>query len=77
MGMTRRHHRRPARLPPGTAPGTIVAPEGAPFPKISAIAYNADNLEEIAITDPGEIEPILKNGRSCGSMSTAWVRRRF
>lgn len=52
----KRIHRRP---PPGSSPGSLVAPEGSPFPVIHATGYNADNIEERTIADTGEIAPFL------------------
>src|SRR3982751_1354007 len=48
------------RAAPGTAPGTLVVPHGAPFPKINVIAYSPDDLSETEIRDPGELVPLLK-----------------
>jgi len=48
------------RAAPGTAPGTLVVPPGAPFPKITVIAYGPDDLSETEIAGPDEIAPLLK-----------------
>src|ERR1700761_5017701 len=48
------------RSAPGTAPGTLIAPPGAPFPKITAVAYSQDALSETETRDPAEIVPLLK-----------------
>jgi magnesium transporter len=59
--MTDRPRRKSSRRPaPGTAPGTLTVPEGALFPKITALAYDAENLEEILIEDPASLEPLLQ-----------------
>jgi magnesium transporter len=43
------------RQPPGTPPGTLTVPEGAKAPKISLMAYDADQLVERTVTDLDEI----------------------
>ncbi len=51
------------RHKPGTAPGTLVAPKGAPFPKIHVMAWDEDNLVEQDVSTAGEVEPLLKKWR--------------
>jgi magnesium transporter len=50
----KRHH------PPGTAPGTLTAPEGAEAPRISLIAYGPDEVRELEISAPDEAKPHLE-----------------
>lgn len=50
----KKHHK------PGTAPGTLVAPEGAESPVIRLMAWNEDDLIEQDIGAPEEITSFLK-----------------
>jgi magnesium transporter len=45
---------------PGTAPGTLAAPDGAPAPQMQVIAYNSSSLTEKKIAAPEEIIPLLQ-----------------
>jgi magnesium transporter len=59
--MSRNHKkRRFQRPPPGTAPGTLVAPEGSQPPKITVTGFDADRLEEIVVDGPDKIPPLLQ-----------------
>lgn len=44
--MSRRSHRRRARIQPGSPPGLLTAPEGAEPTRIYRLLYDADKLEE-------------------------------
>jgi magnesium transporter len=46
---SRRFHE--TRLPPGTPPGTIQVPEGAPAPRLYLLAYGRDALDERELSD--------------------------
>jgi len=52
---------------PGTAPGTLTAPEGAPASVMTMMAYNHENLTEKEIASPDEIAPFLQ------SCDVVWV----
>lgn len=61
----RRHRHRPRRahyLPhvPGTAPGTLRAPENARMPQITLIAYDGDHLVEAVLASAQEAAPYLQ-----------------
>ncbi len=63
--MTKRRHRllpRFHRVPPGTAPGTLVAPEQAPAPVMTVIVYNQEELSEHVIDSPDGIKALMKRG---------------
>ncbi|MDH3231389.1 MAG: magnesium/cobalt transporter CorA [Alphaproteobacteria bacterium] len=64
--MKRAIHRK-RRVPPGAAPGTLVADPTASEPTIHLIAYGPDDFEEVDIGDPGELEPLL------GKYAVAWI----
>ncbi len=59
--MAKRHRLLPKRhmKPPGTAPGTLVAPEHADKPVITIISYDQDEMTEKIIGGPDEIKPFL------------------
>lgn len=52
--------KNPVHHKPGTAPGTLVKPEGAVPPRISVMAFSADAIEERDITSPDDIKPLLE-----------------
>jgi magnesium transporter len=65
--MSRKNRRRKAkeakfhrRSPPGSPPGTLIADPKASSPTIDVIAYNADRLMELRISDTNEIAPFVK-----------------
>jgi magnesium transporter len=50
------------RQPPvGARPGTLVVPVTAPPPRIRAIQYNLESVEEKPIETPDELRPLLAN----------------
>lgn len=55
------HKRRQA---PGTAPGTLTTPPGAPRPTIRVLSYDADTCEEYPVKSASDIAPLLQSGKS-------------
>ncbi len=53
----RRRHRR---LPPGTAPGTLVVDPGAPRPVVRVMAFGPEGLVEQPVQDLGSITALLE-----------------
>lgn len=45
---------------PGTAPGTLVAPVNATASIISAICYDEKHLEELVLSSPEDVTPLLE-----------------
>lgn len=60
--MAKRHRLLPKRhlKPPGTAPGTLIAPEQASEPVVTIMAYDQENVTEQTIKNPDDIKPLLK-----------------
>lgn len=59
MALKRRHNRL-MRHKPGTAPGTLVVPDNSPFPRMTVMAYDEDELVEKDIRTVAELKPFLK-----------------
>ncbi|MCZ7584294.1 MAG: magnesium/cobalt transporter CorA [Deltaproteobacteria bacterium] len=59
--MTKRRSRKRKRKtkPPGLPPGTLVVDPESPPPVIHAIAYDADNIVEMAITEPETLTELM------------------
>jgi magnesium transporter len=56
------------RHPPvGSRPGTLVAPEGSPPPKIRVMRYDADGVEEFDVTDVEQLQGVASPGH------VAWI----
>jgi len=56
------------RHPPvGSRPGTLVAPEGSPRPKIRVMTYSVDSLDEFDVTDVDALAHVTAPGR------VAWI----
>lgn len=55
------------RAPPGAQPGTLIAAPEARAPKIHAIGYGVDGIEEADITDPRTLGEIV------GKFPVTWV----
>jgi len=49
--------------PAGSRPGTLVVPEGSPAPRIRAICYAADAIEEHEDLDPDALSRLAVDGR--------------
>jgi magnesium transporter len=58
---------RKRRVPPGAAPGTLIADPTASQPTIRLIAYGPDDFEEIEIADPEELVPRI------GTHAVTWI----
>ncbi|MDH4036430.1 MAG: magnesium/cobalt transporter CorA [Candidatus Krumholzibacteria bacterium] len=53
--------------PAGSRPGTLVAPEGSPPPKIRVMRYDPAGVEEFDITDPEQLRDVASPGH------VAWI----
>ena len=51
--------------PAGSRPGTLMAPEGSPPPRIHVMRYDADRLEEFDVTDVEQLTDIQREGCVC------------
>jgi len=71
-GKAKRERRRRMRIahakpPVGSRPGTLVLPPDSPRPRIRAVRYTAEHLEEREIHDPRELKSF------CQSEGLLWV----
>lgn len=59
--MRHRHKHKAARRPhPGSQPGVLAVPKGAPPPRITILHYAIDRLEEAEVQGVGQIRPFLE-----------------
>ena len=65
--LTRGLMRRRRRVPPGSAPGTLIADPDARAPRIQLFAYGQDSLEE------REIEDVANISEWIGKSPVLWV----
>jgi len=61
----RNRSRRLKHSPPGTAPGTVVIPDGALKPKVRALMYNESFLEDKELSNVNEIKARIEANRHC------------
>jgi magnesium transporter len=53
--------------PPGTRPGVLVVPEGAPRPVVRVLRYDAERVAEETVEDLARLAPLLAGG------GVAWI----